>query len=148
MDKGAWWATDHGVTGVRHDWATEYAYMHWTLPRCQQYTSFLPPGCDNQNISRYCQMSPQEQNQQAEWKTPQTPIWELEVQKDQKDRLYQYFICWQGLGKFLQNTYSFRIQYWHFWCQTSKILQMKKDKSKVNLLLKVKACVTQLESWV
>ena len=122
MDRGGWWATDHEVTGVRHDWATEYAHRHWTLLiRFQLYTSFLPPRCDNHNVYRYCQMPPWEKNQQAEWKTPQTPISELEVQKSQNDRLYLYFICWQGLGKFPQNTYSFRIQSWHFWCQTSKI---------------------------
>ena len=69
MDRGGWWATDHEVTGVRHDWATEYAHRHWTLlTRCQLYTSFLPPRCDNHNVYRYCQMSPWEQNQQAEWK--------------------------------------------------------------------------------
>ena len=36
MDRGAWWATVHGVTGVWHDWATSvktwiYKYMVWAF---------------------------------------------------------------------------------------------------------------------
>ena len=32
MDGGAWWATVHGVTKSRHDWATSlslFTFMHW-----------------------------------------------------------------------------------------------------------------------
>ena len=28
MDRGAWWATVHGVTKVGHDGATEHAHTH------------------------------------------------------------------------------------------------------------------------
>ena len=30
MDRGAWWATVHGVKGVRHGWATKHTRIHVT----------------------------------------------------------------------------------------------------------------------
>ena len=29
MDMGAWWATVHGVTSVRHDWVTNTFSLHF-----------------------------------------------------------------------------------------------------------------------
>lgn len=80
-------------------------------------------------------------------KRSQIPIWKLEVQKAQNGRWYSYFVCWQGRGIFTR-TLSSRIQSWHFWCQTSKTLQVRKDKRQVNLLLKLEACFRQFESRV
>ena len=34
MDRGAWWATVHGVTGVGCGWTTERACMQWTRGHC------------------------------------------------------------------------------------------------------------------
>ena len=31
MERGAWWATVHGVTRVRHDLVTEHSYTHTAL---------------------------------------------------------------------------------------------------------------------
>ena len=36
MDRGAWWATVHWVTGVRHDWATREILCPW-------WESMVPP---------------------------------------------------------------------------------------------------------
>ena len=45
MDGGAWWAAVHGVSRVRHDWATSlslFTFMHWR--RKWQPTSVFLPG--------------------------------------------------------------------------------------------------------
>ena len=44
MDGGAWWAADHGVARVGHDWATSlslFSFMHWRR-KWQPTPVFLP----------------------------------------------------------------------------------------------------------
>ena len=47
MDRGSWWATDHGVARVGHDWVTKHAFsfspttQQWSVPVLSPWISFL-----------------------------------------------------------------------------------------------------------